>query len=192
MVGAFTGAQRRMKGRFELADGGTIFLDEIGEMPLHLQVDLLSVLQRRRVQRVGSDRVTGITDEALDALIRYRWPGNVRQLLNAIEHSLALCVGNEITLADLPDSVAGRDPASEDDHGSAGSARSETEAEGWLDQPLRPARAAAALAFERAYLEGLLRRHEGRVGKVAEAAGISARSLYGKLQRHELRKDDYR
>ncbi|MFG0316520.1 MAG: sigma-54 interaction domain-containing protein [Planctomycetota bacterium JB042] len=54
-AGAFTGAERRRKGRFETAHGGTIFLDEIGEMPLHLQVNLLTVLQRRRVQRVGGE-----------------------------------------------------------------------------------------------------------------------------------------
>lgn len=55
--GAFTGARREGKaGKFELADGGTIFLDEIGEMPLHLQVKLLHVLQNRTVERVGGTK----------------------------------------------------------------------------------------------------------------------------------------
>lgn len=55
--GAFTGARKEGKaGKFELADGGTIFLDEIGEMPLHLQVKLLHVLQDRRVERVGGSK----------------------------------------------------------------------------------------------------------------------------------------
>lgn len=54
--GAFTGANRTRRGRFELAHQGTIFLDEIGEMPVHLQVKLLHVLQNREVQRVGGDR----------------------------------------------------------------------------------------------------------------------------------------
>ncbi|HSW35163.1 MAG TPA: sigma 54-interacting transcriptional regulator [Candidatus Limnocylindrales bacterium] len=55
--GAFTGARKEGKaGKFELADGGTIFLDEIGEMPLHLQVKLLHVLQNREVERVGGSK----------------------------------------------------------------------------------------------------------------------------------------
>jgi two-component system response regulator AtoC len=54
--GAFTGAHRRKPGKFELADGGTIFLDEIGEMPLPLQSKLLHVLQDREFARLGSGR----------------------------------------------------------------------------------------------------------------------------------------
>jgi DNA-binding NtrC family response regulator len=52
--GSFTGADARRTGRFEQAAGGTIFLDEIGEMPTHLQVKLLNVLQRGEVQRIGA------------------------------------------------------------------------------------------------------------------------------------------
>jgi len=54
--GAFTGAHKRKPGKFELADGGTIFLDEIGEMPLPLQAKLLHVLQDREFARLGSGR----------------------------------------------------------------------------------------------------------------------------------------
>jgi transcriptional regulator with GAF, ATPase, and Fis domain len=55
--GAFTGAVRDRMGRFQLADGGTIFLDEIGEIPVELQSKLLRVLQEQQVERVGEDRV---------------------------------------------------------------------------------------------------------------------------------------
>ena len=59
--GAFTGAKKGGKpGKFELANGGTIFLDEIGDMPLHLQVKLLHVLQRREIERVGGNVVISV------------------------------------------------------------------------------------------------------------------------------------
>lgn len=52
--GAFTGAEKAKKGRFELADTGTIFLDEIGDIPINLQVKLLRVLQEHQIERLGS------------------------------------------------------------------------------------------------------------------------------------------
>ncbi|RNB84447.1 PAS domain-containing protein [Brevibacillus fluminis] len=66
--GAFTGAKREGKaGKFELADGGTIFLDEIGDLPLHLQVKLLHVLQSKQVERVGSNQVTQVNIRVISA-----------------------------------------------------------------------------------------------------------------------------
>lgn len=59
--GAFTGAVEMRKGRFELAEGGTIFLDEIGEIPLHIQVKLLRVLESRSFERIGGSE-TIVTD----------------------------------------------------------------------------------------------------------------------------------
>ncbi|MCA8958886.1 MAG: sigma 54-interacting transcriptional regulator, partial [Planctomycetes bacterium] len=58
--GAFTGATRSRRGWFELAHNGTIFLDEIGEMPLHMQVKLLQVLQTREVRRIGGDHPVAV------------------------------------------------------------------------------------------------------------------------------------
>jgi two-component system response regulator HydG len=65
--GAFTGAERARDGRFAAADQGTIFLDEIGDMPLSMQVKLLRVIQEREVQRVGSDRATKVDVRILAA-----------------------------------------------------------------------------------------------------------------------------
>src|SRR5690606_27958627 len=58
--GAFTGADRMKKGRFELADKGTIFLDEIGDVPLNVQVKLLRVLQEQKIERVGGTETLDI------------------------------------------------------------------------------------------------------------------------------------
>ena len=75
--GAFTGAERRKSGLFELASGGTMFLDEIGEMPTHLQVKLLRVLQERRIQRLGGTesipvdaRIIAATNRDIETLVR--------------------------------------------------------------------------------------------------------------------------
>jgi formate hydrogenlyase transcriptional activator len=65
--GAFTGALARRLGRFELADGGTIFLDEIGDLPLELQAKLLRVLQEGEFERIGSPRTMKVNVRAIAA-----------------------------------------------------------------------------------------------------------------------------
>lgn len=81
--GAFTGADRARKGLFQQADGGTIFLDEIGELPLHLQVKLLHVLEEKAVRPLGSEehkainvRIVAATNRNLETLVR---SGNFRE-----------------------------------------------------------------------------------------------------------------
>ena len=168
--GAFTGAENIHKGRFELADGGTIFLDEIGEVNLATQVKLLRVLQEHKFERVGGEksievdvRVVAATNRNLEdevkagrfredlfyrlnvvriempalrermddipllmhsflrefnienkknikgfdkaskaAMIKYNWPGNIRELKNAVESAVVMCTGDEIKIEDLP------------------------------------------------------------------------------------------
>src|SRR3954471_3708530 len=67
MKGAFTGATQNRQGRFELAHGGTIFLDEVGEIPLHLQVKLLRVLQTRQFEAVGSSKTVEVDAQIIAA-----------------------------------------------------------------------------------------------------------------------------
>ena len=168
--GAFTGALERKAGRFELASGGTIFLDEIGDMSLSTQVKLLRVLQEKEFERLGgtqtikvdvrvicathrnledmvrngkfredlfyrinvfpvmlpplrdrkedipllcahfielfnkenNKKVKGLSKAALNALMAYNWPGNIRELENAMERGVVLCQKELITPAELP------------------------------------------------------------------------------------------
>src|SRR5918995_792770 len=82
--GAFTGADRQRIGRFEQADGGSLFLDEIGDMSPNTQAKIL-----------------GPEADALKLLMRYHWPGNIRELENAIERAMLLADGTHIAVDDL-------------------------------------------------------------------------------------------
>jgi DNA-binding NtrC family response regulator len=169
--GSFTGAVTHKKGKVEMADGGTVLLDEIGEMPLDLQVRILLLIQEREIEKIGSTaptrvdvRIVAATHRNLAAMVKegafredlyyrllvvpiklpplreragdieelvqhffaeskakhgrqdltlkpelfgyflaYNWPGNVRQLQNAIERMVLLSTGPELNVADLPD-----------------------------------------------------------------------------------------
>lgn len=172
--GAYTGADSMQKGRFELAHGGTIFLDEIGEINQNVQIKILRVLQEKTFERVGGEKsisvdvrivaatnknleeevkagrfredlyyrlnvvhlkvpslkerkddlpllidsfikkfaaenekeIIGIDSKAKAALLKYDWPGNIRQLQNCIESSVVMSNGKQIKLEDLPLSVS--------------------------------------------------------------------------------------
>jgi DNA-binding NtrC family response regulator len=278
--GAFTGATRSRRGCFEVAHKGVVFLDEIGELPQHLQVKLLHVLQRREIQRLGGETPISIdvrvmaatnrdiaeevearrfrpdlyyrlsvvtlaipplrernediavlvdsyldyfrahirrnvrrcTPEALEALKRYDWPGNVRELVNIVERAILLSSGEEITPADLPESIrnlpSSADGAAQRTNASwstraattgapAGSSPTESRAttplpELWLRKPLRQARQAMLEEFEHNYLQSLLTETGGKIGETAKRAGIETRSLFDKMKRHGLKKEDFR
>ena len=128
--------------------------------------------------------VESVSPAALDALGAYDWPGNVRELINVVERAMLLSEGPEIGLVDLPPGLATpADGATEGAVTPTGALPAD-----WLDEPLNEVQR----RIEKSYLEALLRRHRGRVGKTAEAAGIDPRSLYDKMRRHALDKHDYR
>jgi DNA-binding NtrC family response regulator len=151
--------------------------------------DLVGATMRFFRNHLGREEVEGITDEALEALLRHPWPGNMRELMNVVERAVLLCQSQRIGLADLPPEIVGGTspapsfpaPTGEDEASAA-----------WLDRPLREVRAEAIATCERNYLAGLLRRTGGRVGETARLAGIAPRSLYDKMRRYGLRKEDFR
>jgi DNA-binding NtrC family response regulator len=117
----------------------------------------------------------------------------VRELINVIERAMLLCNDDKISLADLPETVSGR---SELEHAQITPASIMQEAdsvsEEWLQKPLNEVRKEILERFEHTYLTGLLRLTGGRIGETAKRAGIQPRSLFDKMKRHGLRKEDFR
>jgi len=236
--GAFTGAIAMKQGLFEVADGGTLFIDEIGELAGPLQAKLLRVLEDGSMRRIGSlkerrvnvrllaatnrdmekevaegrfrqdlyyrinvmslalpplrerhgdipllvQRLLGddwrIEPAAMQALESYRWPGNIRQLVNAIERAQVMADGKCIRLSDLPREIAspsyvGAAPAVSD-----------------------PAVSAAILAgdhladIQKAHVIEILRRERGNKSRAAQALGVNRRSLYRLLEKYGIHADE--
>ena len=235
--GAFTGALTSRQGRFELANGGTIFLDEIGDLPLHLQAKLLRVLQEREFEKVGSSRpirvnvrimaashrpledlikagqlredlyyrlnvvtifipplrerrsdvallldhflrqyaekngktIRGLTPEGRDILLRYDYPGNVRELENIIERAVVLTRDDVIGSGDLPLTVQELEIADGDRETSL---------------------TAAVEALERRMIRDALARSDGIQTRAAELLGMGERALRYKLTKYGFREED--
>jgi two-component system NtrC family response regulator len=236
--GAFTGATQKRIGRFEEADGGSIFLDEIGDLSPSTQVKLLRVLQDKEFQRLGSNLslktdvrvitathrnleeaiktglfredlyyrlnvisiplpplrerredipllidyflkkyskenqkpISDISKEARALLLRYAYPGNVRELENLIERAVVLCRGEIITTQDLPFHL--KDEKSEKLWESLKKEKS-------LPESLEE--------IERDSILKALHQHQGVQTKAAESLGISERVLRYKMKKYRIR-----
>ncbi|GMT41718.1 MAG: acetoacetate metabolism regulatory protein AtoC [bacterium] len=245
--GAFTGALYDRKGKFELAGGGTIFLDEIGELSPALQVKLLRVIQERCFERVGGSKtihvdiriiaatnknldeevkkkmfrsdlfyrlnifpihvpllherkedipllashflqekkgvtrknVSNISPAALDRIVRYSWPGNVRELENVIERAMITAKNSTLDELEIPDEsrVTTREKLPESGGGDDVSVNTLTE---YLE------------SREKEYFVRLLTLNRGSISKTAYMAGINANTLYKKMKKLNLRKEEYK
>jgi DNA-binding NtrC family response regulator len=243
--GAFTGAHKTKIGLFEAADTGTLFMDEIGEMPTALQPKVLRALQERSFRRLGGGKeiqvdirvvaatnrvlqqevergnfredlyyrinvvliqlptlcerledvpllaihlldqtqaaregkVTGISEAAMNLLMSYQWPGNVRQLRNAIEYATALADEPAIQPNNLPDFV--RDTS----HQYTRAIDMKTELRKFsvdidTSVPFKAAKDTLIKRFEQAYLDQLLDEHDGNISQAAIAADIDRKTIH--------------
>ncbi|ATW27523.1 sigma-54 interaction domain-containing protein [Candidatus Formimonas warabiya] len=226
--GAFTGASATHQGKFELADQGTIFLDEIGEISVNIQAKLLRVLQEGEFERVGGNKTMktdariiaatnkdlveeirkgnfrmdlfyrlnvfpikipplrqkrndislllvyfiqkynaffqkakkGVSQEALDFLLQYDYPGNIRELENAMEYAFIKSKSEYILLKDLPPNMVG--------------------------ERKLPDKATQLVDMEKQHIETILKSCGGNRDKAAELLGISRKTLYNKIKKYYL------
>ena len=226
--GAFTSAVSDKKGVFETAEGGTVFLDEIGNLPYDVQVQLLRAIQERVIRPVGSVRETAVdvriiaaTNENLLEAIRenkfrgdlfhrldeftvqipplrerkedipafaesflqdanrelekqvegfdaetaawmnrYKWPGNLRQMRNAIKRAVLFCKGRIVTIADLPEELT-------------------ADAESMPEPPASPL---LRKVNEKEQILDALRRARNNKSEAARLLEIDRKTLYNKLK----------
>ncbi len=230
--GAFSGARKEGSiGKIEVAHQGTLFLDEVGDLPMSAQAKLLRVLEEKRLFRLGSsqprdvdfrlvaatnrdlramiaagtfredlyyrinsmklrlpalrerredipllvrfflDRMgageTVCTEEAMNVLMEYPWPGNIRELRNAVGHALSLCCGGRIVVHDLPPECCRA---------------------GWGKDMAAGSLQAITMNVEGQTIEKVLRETGGNKVKAAAMLGISRAALYEKIKKLRMAK----
>jgi two-component system NtrC family response regulator len=236
--GSFTGADRQRIGRFQQAHQGTLFLDEVGDIPPATQTKLLRVLQERTIERVGGNEPVDIdvrliaathrplelmikegsfredlffrlnvvtiripplrerredipllldrflrhfseenardqlqfSKEAQDLLMKYDYPGNIRELENIVEQAVVLARGNLITTADLPSAIRKPSPEIRPEPQGPGGSFAEQVA-----------------AFEQGLIRQALAESNGVQRRAADLLGMSERHLRYKLQKYGLK-----
>ena len=232
--GSFTGAQFKRKGKFEMADRGTIFLDEIGSISIKMQVELLRVIEKKQFNRVGGNeliksdfrvitatnepleelvkagkfredlyyrlnvftivipplrerrddipllvnffikkfstamnkKIKTVSKEALDFLMNHNWPGNVRELENAIERAMVVGKTNSIIVDDLPFHLSSNNLALNDDVKTLSD-------------------------MERKFILNTLNENGWNISKTAQILEIDRVTLYNKISKYNLSKNDY-
>jgi two-component system nitrogen regulation response regulator NtrX len=256
--GSFTGATEKQIGKFEQADRGTIFLDEVGDMSAKTQAKVLRVLQEQEVERLGSARTIKVdvrviaatnknleeaiqhgefredlffrlnvipilvpplrerrddipllvqhfaklTSEehnlkpkrfdprAMEALQRYRWRGNIRELRNTIERLMIMAPGDLVRAEDLPAEVRGDGaprPAAPEPAAVAGQgSRPETPT---VQTPPPGTLREFKEAAERAFLVEKLRENNWNISKTAEALDTPRSNLYKKLEQYGIKQE---
>jgi DNA-binding NtrC family response regulator len=247
--GAFTGAQNARPGRFAAADGGTIFLDEIGEMPVGLQAKILRLLQEKEVTPLGETksrkidvRVIAATNQDLDEMVRLRtfredllyrlnvipielpalrnrrndipelvdhfikrsnkrrgraitgveprtmemltsfdWPGNIRQLENAVERAVLLKAEGQLSIEDFPEKLR------------SATARQVVQRSPW-EEPLLPEEGLdlkeAIEAFETALIRQALERVGWNKNRAAALLQMNRTTLVEKLKKKGFTQQD--
>lgn len=241
LKGSFTGAVAHKKGKIEMAEAGTVFLDEIGEMPLELQVKLLRLIQEGEIEKIGAQgpsqvdvRIVAATHRNLQAMIEdgtfredlyyrlaviplelpplrertedipdlvqhlflkskrkhgrtdlvlpaslltyfvgYRWPGNVREVENVIEHLVVLTRGDQIEVSDLPEPLRHQPAVLDVLH---------------LDLPPQ------GISFEAVEKELILRalkKFNWNQTHAARFLDLSRKTLMYRIEKHGIRKEHY-
>jgi DNA-binding NtrC family response regulator len=244
--GAFTGALAQRRGRVELAHGGTLFIDEVGDIPMGMQAKMLRVLQERRFERVGGSesievdvRIIAATNrslqrlvkqgrfredlfyrlnvvkidlpplrerpedipllathftekyarpgqspkqiapEAMASLLNHQWPGNIRELENAIERGCVTSQDNVIQMYNLPLELTG-----------AASPNVPLNVD--LDRPLPELIRDITMQVEKEYIRKALKKTHGHVGRCARICGLSRRCMTTKLAEYQIDKASYK
>ena len=125
----------------------------------------------------------------MDLLLRHSWPGNIRELRNAIERAILLSQGEEISVADLPPTFRSGVSSTAD---LVDTDTLTIAVPGWRSMTLSELRSAVVTQAERQHLETLLETTGGRVGEAARRAGIDRRTLYERMRAYGLDKQSFR